>query len=128
VTGNGTLAKSVPVTLNIGNAPPNLCVTALPVPLGSVKAGKTTASRFFLIANVGDDVFDADDLSDLSVVQDATDGSLNVNVVSYTTNSVTIAISANAGKNKGHQVGGMTFKGSRVALGAQAAKAEWDVD
>jgi hypothetical protein len=128
VNGNGILAKTVPVTVTIGNAKASLCVTPLPVKIGKVKANKKSGTVQFTVSNVGDEPFDAQALADLVMEKTQTDGVLDITLVGYTPNSVTIALSVKAGKKTGAQQGSIKFRGSHVAQGLQGAISDWTVD
>jgi hypothetical protein len=99
VIGNGAAAQTVPVTLEIGNALPTLCLTPTTMGLGTVKPGATSATHSFNVSNVGDDPIAA-----WSASRVASDGTIQMNATSGSLPS-TVTLSVKTGRKKGSQSG-----------------------
>jgi hypothetical protein len=102
VAGNGSGAQSVPVTLEIGNALPTLCLTPTTMGLGTLKANSASTTQSFNVTNVGDDPIAA-----WSSAQSTSDGAIQMSATSGSL-PATVTLSVKAGRKKGDQSGTIT--------------------
>lgn len=121
ITGNGSVSQNVPVTLEIGNALPTLCLTPTNTPFGTVKAGKTSATKYFDVLNVGDDP-----LGSWTAARMATSGTVNMSATSGT-GPKTIAISVKTTTKRGTQSGTITINAPGAVQSGQTVNLTWTV-
>ena len=121
VTGNGSLVKTVPVTLEIGNALPTLCPAPPTVSLGTLRTNTTYAPVAIGVVNVGDDP-----LPSWTVSKTITDGTLAVTPTSGTANA-TLYATVKTGKKRGNQSATVTINGSGTIQGVRTIKLTWTV-
>lgn len=121
ITGNGSVVQNAPVTLEVGNAAPTLCLTPTTQSFGTVRANKTSTTLSFSVTNVGDDP-----LGSWSSTKTATQGTINMSATSGT-GPKTISISVKTNQVKGSQQGTITVTSPGAAQSSQAVALAWTV-
>lgn len=117
----GGVSTVVPVTLEIGNALPTLCLTPTSMTWGKVKGGVTLASRTYDVLNVGDDPM-ANWMSTKSI----TNGTLTVSATSGTSPK-TVTVTVKTGKAKGNHSARINMSVPGAVNGTQAIDMTWTV-
>jgi streptogramin lyase len=121
ITGNSEVSVVVPVTLEIGNAVPTLCLTPKSVNWGSVKSSTTLTKQAFDVTNVGDDP-----MGQWSATKWISDGSLSLSASKGSAPS-TVTVTVKTGRNKGNQSGKVTVSVSGAVNGTQTVDLSWTV-
>ncbi|HXH24371.1 MAG TPA: HYR domain-containing protein [Vicinamibacterales bacterium] len=121
ITGNGEVSTVVPVTLEIGNAAPTLCLTPTSVTWGSVKSSTTLTKKSFDITNVGDEP-----MGQWSATKWVSDGSLSLSASKGSAPS-TVTITVKTGRKKGNQSGKVSVSVSGAVNGTQTIDLSWTV-
>ena len=119
-SGNG-LQTVVPVTLEIGNALPTLCLTPKSMTWGSAKTNTTLVSRVYDVLNVGDDP-----MANWTSTKTITNGTLTLSASSGTSPK-TVTVTVKTGKKRGAQSGKVDITVPGAVNGTQAVDLTWTV-
>ena len=120
IAAAGGSTQNVPVTLNVGNAPPTLCLTPTFINWGTLKINAKSGSKTFDILNVGDDPLGA-----WTITNTATQGVVTTTVVSGTGPKSKIGATVKTTAIKGTQSGTITVTAPGAVQGTQVINLSW---
>lgn len=116
----GATAQTVPVTLNIGNAPATLCLSPTFINFGGIKSGRASSTKFN-IENVGDDP-----LGSWTIATSATHGTVTTNATSGS-GAKQLSVTVKTDANKGTQSGTVTVSAPTAVQPTQTIALTWSV-
>jgi len=121
VTGSGGAAsQTIPVTLNIGNAPATLCLSPTFINFGGIKSGRSSSAKF-TIQDVGDDP-----LGSWTIATAATHGKLTTTATSGQ-GAKQLSVTVKTDTNKGSQSGSVTVSAPGAVQPTQTITLSWSV-
>lgn len=121
VGATGAASQVVPVTLEVGNALPTLCLTPKTRGWGQVKGGTTPSTKSYDVTNVGDDP-----MANWTSTKTITSGTLNQSATSGTAPK-TVSLSVKTGAKKGNQSATLTITAAGAVNGTQSLSLTWTV-